>query len=105
LCTHRYAGFTAYVGMATALEFLPAGPAGLTARFARLGFVDREGTASEFCTLQPLNGGFGRLALGHLNESKAFGTASVTVGNDVDFVYHAVRLKELAEVLLSGGIR
>ena len=105
MLTHRYTGCIAHVGAETAPRCLPAGPAGLTARFAGLRFVDREGTARKLFALEPLNGRFGRLGLGHLDEPKAFGTARVAVGNDIDLVHRAIRLKKLAEILLSGGIR
>ena len=84
----------------TALAGLPAGAAGLTARFTRLGFVDREGTAFELFAVEPLNSGFGRLALGHLDKPKAFGAPRVTVGNHIDRVHNPILLKELAEVLI-----
>jgi hypothetical protein len=84
----------------TTLAGLPAGAAGLTTRFTRLGFVDREGTAFELFAVEPLNGGFGRLALGHLDKSKTFGAAGVTVGNHIDLVHNSILLKELAEVMI-----
>ena len=102
---HRYAVCTAYIGMETAPQYLPTGPAGLAARFAGLRLIDREGTASKLMTLEPMNGRFGRLALGHLDEPKAFGTTRIAVGNDIDLVHRAIRLKELAEIVLSGAIR
>ena len=84
----------------TALTGLPAGPARLTARFTRLGFVDREGTAFELFAVEPLNGGFGSLALGHLDKPKAFGASGVPIGNHIDFVHNAIRLEELTEVMI-----
>ena len=71
-CRHRLAG-------------LPAGPAGLPTWFTRLRFIDREGTAFEIFAVEPLNSGFGRRTVGHLDKSKAFGAARVTVGNQVMF--------------------
>jgi hypothetical protein len=103
--THHFTGFTARGDVCIAPDGLPAGAAWLLTWFTGLGFVHREGTTRQLGALKPLNGGFGRLALGHLDEPKAFGTASVTVGNDIDLVHHAIRLEELAEVLLGGGIR
>jgi hypothetical protein len=47
-----------------------------------------------------LDGGFGRLALGHLDKAKAFGAPGVSVGNDIDRVYNSIRLEELAEVMI-----
>jgi hypothetical protein len=86
-------------------QHLPAGPIGLTTRFAGSGLVHRQGTASEFCTLEPFDGGFRFLALRHFDKSKAFGTAGVPVGNEIHLVYYTIRLKELPNVFLGGGIR
>ena len=84
---------------------LPARLTGLTPRFTGLGFIDRQGTAREFLTLELRNSSFRRIAIGHLNEPKAFGAAGVPVDNDTDLVHHAILLKELAKVLISGTIR
>src|SRR5881296_825877 len=84
---------------------LPARLTGLTARFTGLGFIDREGAPLELLTLEPGNSGFRRGAVGHLDESKAFGAAGVAVGNNTDLVHNAIRLKELAKVMVGGGKR
>src|SRR6266571_9511506 len=84
---------------------LPARAARLTTRFTGLGFIDREGTTLELLALEPLDGGFRRGAVGHLDESKAFGAAGVAVDNDPDLVHNAIRLKELAKVMVGGGKR
>ena len=105
MLTHRYTGCTAHVDADAAPRCLPAGPTGLTARFAGLRFVDREGTARKFGALEPLNGGFSRSTVRHLDEAKAFGAAGVAVGNHIDLVHHAIWLKQLAEIVISGGIR
>jgi len=84
---------------------LPARLTGLTPRFARLGFIDCKGTARELCALDPSNGSLGRLAVGHLDEPKAFGTARVAVRNDTDLVHNTILLKELADVLIGSGKR
>jgi hypothetical protein len=55
--------------------------------------------------LEPRNGGLGRAALGHLHEAKASRAAGVPVGNDVNLLDLAIRLKELAQVSLSGAKR
>jgi hypothetical protein len=89
----------------TVLAGLPTGAAELPTWFTRLGFVDREGTAFDLFTVEPLDGGFGRRAVGHLDKSKAFGTASVTVGNDIDLVHSTILLKELAEAMIRCTIR
>jgi hypothetical protein len=83
-----------------ALAGLPAGAAELPTRFTRLGFVDREGTAFELFAVEPLDGGFGRLALRHLDKPKAFGAARVTVGNYIDLIHGTILLKELAKVMI-----
>jgi hypothetical protein len=72
----------------------------LPTRFTRLGFVDREGTAFELFAVEPLDGGFGRRTVGHLDKSKTFGAARVTVGNDIDLVHSTILLKELAEAMI-----
>jgi len=59
LLTHCSAGCTASVGMATAPASLPAGPAGLPTRVARLRLMHREGTASQRMRLEPLHGCLG----------------------------------------------
>jgi hypothetical protein len=47
----------------------------------------------------------GSLAIGHLDKPKPFGAAGVTVGNNPGLIHHAIRLKELAEVVISDGKR
>ena len=84
---------------------LPARPTGLTTRFPGLGFGDGEGTTGERLALEPGDRGGGGLAVGHLDEAKAFGTARGAVGNDMDHLYQAIRLKELAEVVIGDGKR
>src|SRR5712691_6626750 len=93
-------GCPARSGAATVLGCLPAGPAWLTAGFTGLRFVDRERTACELSAVELLDGGFGRLALGHLDKPKAFGAPGVPVGNHIDRVHHSIRLKELAQVMI-----
>ena len=93
--------YVVHVCADTALAGLPAGPAGLTARFTRLGFIHRERTAFEFFAVEPLNGGFGGCTIGHLDKPKAFGAPGVSVGNDIDLVHNSIRLEELAEVMIS----
>ena len=44
-------------------------------------------------------------AVGHFDEAKAFGAAGVAVHNDLDLVHSAIRLKELAKVIIRGGER
>jgi hypothetical protein len=51
--------------------------------------------------LEPLNGGLGSSAVGHLDEAKPTGLAGVTVGNDIDRVHITIRLEELAQVMIS----
>jgi len=97
---HCSADLTAYLRGATVLTGLPAGAAELTARFTRLGFVDREGTAFELFAVEPLDGGFGRYAVGHFDKPEAFGAPGVTVGNHIDLVHSTILLKELAEVMI-----
>src|SRR5438093_7468457 len=98
--THCSADCITYLRVDTVLAGLPAGAARLPTRFTRLGFVDREGTAFELFAIEPLDGGFGRRAVGHLDKSKAFGAASVAVGNHIDLVHSTILLEELAEVMI-----
>jgi len=72
-------------------------------RFPGPGFVDCEGTTRALLALETLNRGVGRLAVGHLDEPKTFGAAGIAVGNDAGLVHHAIRLKELAEGVISDG--
>jgi hypothetical protein len=53
--------------------------------------------------LEPLNGGLGSGAVGHLDEAKPTGLAGVPVGNDIDRVHITIRLEELAQVMISGA--
>src|SRR5262245_61081080 len=71
----------------------------------RLRFVDRQGPAAVRLALESLNGGLGRLAVRHFHEAKTPGAAGVLVGNDLHFVYHSIRLEELADIILSGAKR
>src|SRR6266568_2404186 len=84
---------------------LPAGPAGLTARFTRLGLIDREGPAFHLLALELGHRRSGRGAIGHLDKAKAFGAAGVAIRDHSDLVHHAIRLEELAEVVVSGAKR
>ena len=84
---------------------LPPGSAGLPARGTRLCFIDREGTARKLRAVESGNDGCRRGAVGHLDEAKAFGAAGVAINNDPARVHHALRLKELAKVMVGGGER
>src|SRR6266568_2436872 len=84
---------------------LPAGPAGLTARFTRLGLIDREGPAFHLLALELGHRRFGRGAIGHLDKAKAFGAAGVAIRDHPDLVHHTIRLEELAEVVVGGAKR
>src|SRR5438093_12154872 len=84
---------------------LPAGSARFTTGFARLRFVDREGTALQFFALEPSNGGLRRAVVGHFHEAKAFGPASRAINNDTDLVHGPILLKERAKVMISGAKR
>ena len=84
---------------------LPTGAVGLTTRFTRLGLIDREGPAPNLLALELGNGGSGGGAIGHLDKAKAFGAAGLAIRNDPDLVHHAIRLEELAQVMISGAKR
>jgi len=88
-----------------AVQGLPARLTRLTTWFTRLRFVDRDDTAAEFFALEPLNGGSGRLAVGHLNEAKPTWAASIAVGNEIYLVHNSILLKELAEIMVRSAIR
>ena len=79
---------------------LPARLTGLTARFARLGLIHREGPPLNFRALECGHRRSGGGAIGHLDKAKAFGAAGLAVHNDPDLVYGAIRLEELAEVMI-----
>ncbi len=91
----------------TVCASLPAGaaelPTRLMARFTGLGFIDREGPAYELSAIESLNSGFGRLALGHFDEPKAFGAPRVTVRHDIDLVHRTIGLEELVQLMLRRG--
>jgi hypothetical protein len=78
-------------------------PAGLTARFTGLRFIDREGTICQVFALQLLHGGLGRAAVRHFYKAKSPRTASVAVGNQINRVHSAIRFKKLAKVLFRRG--
>src|SRR6516225_6890110 len=99
------ADVTASLRADTVLAGLPAGAAELPTRFTWLCLIHRQGTAFELCAVEPLDGRFGRRAVGHLDKAKAFGAARVTVGNHIDLVHGTIRLKELAEVMIRRTIR
>src|SRR5262249_36638641 len=103
--SHYSADFLTCLSATTVLANLPAGAAELPTRFTRLGFIDREGPACDLFAVEPLDGRFGRRAVGHLDKSKAVGAARVTVGNDIDLVHRTIRLKELAKVMIRRTIR
>src|SRR6266545_4357531 len=84
---------------------LPANLTGLTARFARLGLIDREGPAFHLLTLELGNRCSGGGAIMHLDEAKAFGAAGVAIRDHPDLVHHTIRLEELAEVAVGGAKR
>ena len=92
--------YAARVCAYTVLAGLPAGAAELPTRFTRLRLIHREGTAFELFAVEPLDGRFGCLALGHFDKPEAFGAPGVTVGNDIDLVHSTILLKELAEVMI-----
>ena len=50
--------------------------------------------------MEPLHGGLGRSAVGHLDEAKPPGLAGVPVGNDIDRVHRTIRREELAQVMI-----
>src|SRR5206468_7267317 len=84
---------------------LPAGPAGLTTRFTRLGLIDREGPTLHLLALELGNRRSGGGAIGHLNKAKTFGAAGVAIRDHPDLVHHTIRLEELAEVAVGGAKR
>src|SRR5215813_14577948 len=98
---------TSYLSLcsSTVLTGLPAGAAELPTRFTWLRLIHRQGPAFELCAVEPLDGGFGRRAVGHLDKAKAFGAARVPIGNDIDLVHSTIRLKELAEAMIRRTIR
>src|SRR6266702_3210099 len=84
---------------------LPASLTGLTARFTRLGLIDREGPAPNLLALELGNRRSGGGAIGHLDKAKAFGAAGVAIRDHPDLVHHTIRLEELAEVVVGGAKR
>src|SRR5437867_3213232 len=82
---------------------LPASLTGLTARFTRLGLIDCEGPALNLLALELGNGSSGGGAIGHLDKTKAFGAAGVTIRDHPDLGHHAIRLEELAEVMVGSA--
>ena len=97
VCTEVNADYT--------MGSLPARLTRLTARFTGLCFVDRDGTATKLFALEPLNGGFSRLAVRHLNKAKPTWATGIAVGNDLNSVHNAILLEELAQVMVRGVIR
>src|SRR6266446_1596502 len=100
---HRVAVLREGYSQGHATWWLPAGPAGLTARFTRLRLIDREGPALHLLALELGHRRSGRGAIGHLDKAKAFGAAGVAIRDHSDLVHHAIRLEELAEVVVSGA--
>src|SRR6266446_2898258 len=102
---HRVAVLREGYSQGHATWWLPAGPAGLTARFTRLGLIDREGPAFHRLALELGHRRSGRSAIGHLDKAKAFGAAGVAIRDHPDLVHHTIRLEELAEVAVGGAKR
>src|SRR5262249_32041337 len=90
---------------ATAVSGLPARLARLTVWFPRPRFVDGEGTASDLRAVEGVNGTLRRGAVRHLDKAKTSRAAGLAVGHNSDALDRAIRLKELAEVLLRRGKR
>ena len=84
---------------------LPTGAVGLTTRFTRLGLIDREGPTLHLPALELGNGRSGGGAVRHFDKAKAFRAAGVAIRNDPALVHHAIRLEELAEVVVGGAKR
>jgi hypothetical protein len=84
---------------------LPAGLTGISARLTRLGLIDRESATLNVPALELGNGRSGGGAIGHLDKAKAFGAAGVAIRDHPDLVHHAIRLEELAEVVVGGAKR
>ena len=79
---------------------LPTWLAWLPARFTRPRFVDREGAASQGRAVEGVYGTLRCAGVRHLNEAKTPRPAGLAVGHNPDGFYRAIRLEELAEVLL-----
>src|SRR5262245_48455791 len=88
---------------ATALDGLPTRLAWLPARLARPRFIDREGAAGQGRAVEGVNGRLRRAVVRHFDEAKAPRPTGFTVGHDPDRIDAAIRLEELAEVLLRGS--
>jgi hypothetical protein len=80
---------------------LPARLTGFTARFARLGLIHREAPPINLVALERGNRRSGRGGIGHLDKAKAFGATGIAVRNHPDLIYRAIRLEELAKVMIS----
>src|SRR6266511_1955764 len=81
-------------------EGLPARLTGLPTWFPGPGFVDGERPPCELGALEPSDGGVGSRTVGHLDKAEAFGAAGLPIHNDAALVHHAIRLEELAEVMI-----
>jgi len=88
-----------------AVRCLPAGSAWLTVSRPPVGFVDREGAASEVRPVESCNSRSGCTALRHVHKPKAARVACLAVGHHIDRVYSTIRLEELTEVLIGRGAR
>src|SRR6266699_2117204 len=80
-------------------------PTGLTAWFTRPGLIHREGPPLNRVALELGNRRSSGGAIGHLDKAKAFGATSIAVRNHPDLVHRAIRLEELAEVVVGGTKR
>ena len=89
------------MGARTDPSGLPTRPTGLTAWFTRLGLIYREGPSLNLLALELGNRRSGGGAIGHFDKAKAFGATGISVRNNSDLVHRAIRLKELAEVMIS----
>jgi hypothetical protein len=91
------------VRMLQASARLPARLAWFSAWLSRPCCIDREGAAGQGRAVERVNGPLRRGAVRHLDEAKTPCTASLAVGHNPDGFYRAIRLEELAQVLLRRG--
>lgn len=82
---------------------LPTRLARGTTGFTRLGFIDRERTASKLGPLKSCNGRLGRLAVRHLHKAKTARATGFTIRHNLNLFHLAIRFEELAEILSRGA--
>src|ERR1039458_6784894 len=90
---------------ASATEALSTASAAARRVGLRFRFVDLQGAAAEFGSIQRRYRLVRFRRIGHLDEAEAAGAAGFAVGDNADFLDCAMRLKQAAQLWFGGAVR